>query len=54
MPLVITTTIAGVVFIVLWALDVKPLDAFLVAGLIMVLGIAKALSAPFLPGNQKS
>jgi hypothetical protein len=54
MGFVVTTTFAAIVWIVLWALGAKPLDAALVGGLILVLGIAQALSAPFLPGKQKN
>jgi len=52
MLLIITTTIAAVVWLVLWALGAKSLDAGLVAILIMVVGIAMNMSSKFLPGKQ--
>lgn len=53
MGMVITTTFAAVTWIVLWALDWKPIDAFLVAAVILILGAAARLSAPFIPGNNR-
>jgi hypothetical protein len=48
------TTIAGlVVWIVLWAIDVKSFDAFLITlGMILVAATARIIS-PFLPGNRR-
>jgi len=52
MLLVVTTTIAAVVWLILWALGAKPLDAGLVGILIMVVGIASHMASKFLPGKQ--
>jgi hypothetical protein len=48
------TTIAGlVVWIVLWAIDVKSFDAFLITlAMILVAATARIIS-PFLPGNRR-
>ena len=43
-----------VVWIVLWALGVKALDAFLITVLIMLVGATMRIIAPYLPGNRDS
>jgi hypothetical protein len=47
------TTIAGlVVWIVLWALDIKAFDAFMITVLMVVIAATARVVAPFLPGNR--
>ena len=47
------TTIAGLMlWIVLWALDVKSFDAFMLTLLMIVLAATLRMVAPYLPGNR--
>jgi hypothetical protein len=47
------TFIAGlVVWIVLWAIGVKGIDAFLITIAMVLIASAARIIAPFLPGNQ--
>jgi hypothetical protein len=49
------TTIAGlVVWIVLWAIGVKSVDAFLITVLMVLIAAAARIFAPYLPGNSGS
>jgi hypothetical protein len=54
MGLVVATTTGLVIWIVMWALGVKPLDAFLITIVIVVLGATARIIAPYLPGNRDS
>jgi hypothetical protein len=50
---ILLTTIAGLaLWIVLWALDVKSFDAFLITVLMVVLAATAHIAAPFLPGHR--
>lgn len=51
MGLVLVTTFGLVVWIVLWALGAKALDAFLITTLLIMLGAAGRMLAPYLPGR---
>jgi hypothetical protein len=52
MALLLTTTAGLIIWIVLWAIDVKSFDAFLITlTLVIVTGTAQ-LIAPHLPGNR--
>jgi len=53
MGLVVATTFGLVVWIVLWAIGVQALDAFLLTLGIVVLGAAGRMIVPFLPGRQE-
>jgi hypothetical protein len=53
MGLLLTTIAAGVVWIVLLSLDVKPFDALLLAVLMVFLAATARLIAPFLPGSRR-
>lgn len=53
MALVLYTTVAACVWLLLWALGSKPFDAFMVGALIMIIGTAQYLIAPFLPGKRR-
>lgn len=49
MGLVLATTFALIVWIVLWALGAKSLDAFLVSTIIIMLGATGRILQPYLP-----
>jgi Mn2+/Fe2+ NRAMP family transporter len=47
------TTIAGlIVWIVLWAIDVKSFDAFLITLGMVIVAATLRIVAPYLPGNR--
>jgi hypothetical protein len=51
---VLLTLIAGlVVWVVLWAIGAKALDAFLITLLMLVVAAAVRLIVPYLPGNRR-
>jgi hypothetical protein len=52
MGLVLVTTFGLIVWIVLWAIGAKALDAFLVAAVIILIGATSKLLAPYLPGRE--
>jgi hypothetical protein len=52
MGLVLVTTFALVVWIVLWAIGAKALDAFLVSAVIITIGATSKLLVPYLPGRE--
>ena len=52
MGLVLTTTFGLAVWIVLWAIGWKSLDAFLVTTLIITLGATAKILAPYLPNRE--
>jgi hypothetical protein len=52
MGLVVATTTGLVIWLVMWALGVKPLDSFMITVLIVVLGATARMLAPYLPGNR--
>jgi hypothetical protein len=52
MGLVLTTTFGLVLWIVLWAIGAKALDAFLIAAVVIMLGATGRILAPYLPGRQ--
>ena len=48
------TTIAGlVVWIVLWAIDVKSFDAFLITLAMILVAATARIFSPYLPGNRR-
>ena len=50
---ILLTTIAGLaLWIILWAIDVKSFDAFLITVLMVVIAATAHIVAPFLPGNR--
>ena len=53
MGLVAATTVGLVLWIVLWALGTKSIDAFMLTILIVLGGVAVRVAAPALPGNRK-
>ncbi len=52
MGLVFTTTAGLIVWIVMWALGTKAIDAFLITVTIVIIGLAGRILLPFLPGRQ--
>ena len=52
MGLFLTTSAGLVIWIVLWAIDVKPFDAFLLTLLLVIVAATMRMIAPYLPGNR--
>jgi hypothetical protein len=52
MGFILTAVFGFVVWIVLWAINVKSFDAFMITALILVIGATSRILAPFLPGNR--
>jgi hypothetical protein len=52
MGLFLTTCAGLVLWIVLWALDVKPFDAFLLTLLMIIVAGTLRIVTPYLPGNR--
>jgi hypothetical protein len=52
MGLVLTVTAGMVVWIVLWALGVKGVDAFLLAAAIILAGASLKILSGYLPGRR--
>ena len=53
MGLVLATTFGLVLWIVLWAIGTKALDAMLLVVLIMVIAASARIISPYLPGNRE-
>ena len=54
MGLFLTTCAGLVIWIVLWAVDVKPFDAFLLTLGMVIVAATLRMIAPYLPGNRPS
>jgi hypothetical protein len=54
MGLFLTTCAGLVLWIVLWALNVKPFDAFLLTLLMVIIAVTMRFITPYLPGNRPS
>jgi fucose permease len=52
MGLVLCTTVALILWIVLWATGSKSFDGFLVAMVIITLGATVRILKPYLPGRE--
>jgi hypothetical protein len=52
MGLILTATAGLGVWIVLWALNVKGFDAFLITALMVIIAIAIRNVLPYLPGRR--
>jgi hypothetical protein len=52
MGFVLTATFGFVVWIVLWSLDAKGFDAFMITVVILIIGATARIVTPFLPGNR--
>jgi hypothetical protein len=53
MGFVFTVATGLVIWVVLWALDTKGIDAFMVTLLVVLLGATVKLVLPFLPGRHE-
>ena len=54
MALAVATTIGLVIWIVLWALGTKAIDAFLITVAIMLITATVRIVVRYLPGNRAS
>ena len=52
MGLVLATTFGLILWIVLWAIGAKALDAFLITTVVIVIGATGKVLAPYLPGRE--
>ena len=52
MGLVLATTFAMIVWIVMWSIGAKAIDGFLVATVIILLAATVRILKPFLPGRE--
>ena len=52
MGFILTAVFGFIVWIVLWSINVKSFDAFMITALILVIGATGRILAPFLPGNR--
>ena len=52
MGLFLTTCAGLVLWIVLWAVDVKPFDAFLLTLGMVIIAATMRIITPYLPGNR--
>ena len=52
MGLVLATTFGLVLWIVLWAIGAKALDAFLITTVVIMIGATGKILAPYLPGRE--
>jgi hypothetical protein len=52
MGLVLTAVFGFVIWIVLWAINVKSFDAFMITALILVVGATGRILTRYLPGNR--
>jgi hypothetical protein len=53
MGLVFTITVGLVIWIVLWSLGVKSIDAFLITTVVALLGVTVRMLLPHFPGNRE-
>lgn len=51
MGFVFTVTAALILWVVLWSLDVKGIDAFMLSTVIILLAVTARLLVPYLPGR---
>ncbi|MDQ3676083.1 MAG: hypothetical protein M3401_04645 [Actinomycetota bacterium] len=52
MGLVLVTTFGLIIWIVMWALGTLAFDAFMITTLVIVVGAAGRMLAPYLPGRH--
>lgn len=52
MGLVLATTFAMIVWIVMWSIGAKAIDGFLVATVIILLAATGRILQPYLPGRE--
>ena len=54
MGVVVATTFGLILWLVLWALGQKAIDAFLLTVLIALVAATLRMISPYLPGNRRS
>jgi hypothetical protein len=54
MGLVAASTFGLVIWLVMWALGVKAIDAFMITVVVVLVGATARILAPYLPGNRDS
>ena len=54
MGLVYSATAGFVIWIVLWSIGVKSIDAFMITVLIALLAVGTRMLLPYLPGRERS
>ena len=54
MGLILATTFGLILWLVLWALGQKAIDAFMLTILIALVAATLRMLAPYLPGNRRS
>jgi hypothetical protein len=52
MALVLATTAGLVLWIVLWSIGAKAVDAFMITTVIVLVGATARMLAPYLPGHR--
>lgn len=52
MGLVLATTAGLVVWLVLWSIGAKSIDAFMITTLVILLGCLARIMVPHIPGNR--
>lgn len=53
MGFVFTVTVGLIIWIVLWALGSKSIDAFMITTVVILLGATARMLVPFLPGRHE-
>lgn len=53
MGLAATITAALCLWVTVWALDVKAIDSFMIALVIIIIGVTVKMLAPFKPGSRQ-
>jgi hypothetical protein len=53
MGLVLAATFGLIVWLVLWALGTKSIDAFLITLLVLVVASTVRILTPYIPGNRR-
>jgi hypothetical protein len=54
MGLVVATTIGLIIWLVLWSIGVKAIDAFMITIVIALVAATLRMVSPYLPGNRGS
>jgi hypothetical protein len=54
MGVIVATTFGLIIWIVLWAIGIKAVDAFMITVLIALVAATLRMLAPYLPGNRRS
>jgi hypothetical protein len=54
MGVVVATTAGLIIWLVLWALGQKAIDAFMITILIALVAVTLRMVSPYLPGNRRS